>query len=156
MSTCHHCGKVGHIRPVCRSNKSSSSRSLSHPRTTSNRPFTDSSRSSNRSSSDNRSRSSYRSSQPRSSDVKQIVNHPPEDVEEYSLFCLPSSSKGPLLVTLSINNISLALEVDTSASYTVISKRTYDQLFSSHKLQSSNIKLKTYTGDMFSVRLLSM
>ncbi len=103
MFTCHHCGKVGHIRPVCHSNKSSSSHCPSYLHSTSNRPFTDSSRSSNRSSSDNRSRSycsSYRSSQPRSSDVKQIVNHPPEDVEEYSLFCLPSSSKGPLLVTL--------------------------------------------------------
>ncbi len=47
----------------------------------------------------------------------------------------------------------MSLEVDTGASYTVISKRTYmyDQLFSSHKLQSSNIKLKTYTGEVLYV-----
>ena len=39
------------------------------------------------------------------------------------------------------------MEVDTEASYSVISKHTYDQEFNTYQLQSSDVQLKTYTGE---------
>ena len=127
-STCHFCGKVGHIQPVCharqslrpnnRSNRSSTAetsrfRSRSHR---SFRPLT----------SDSARRNSSRRSQHQSSDAKQITvdtSNPTETVsEEYSLFSLPSGSRAPLLISVEINQVPIQIEVDTGASFTVISK----------------------------------
>ncbi len=46
-----------------------------------------------------------------------------------------------------INNILLTIEVDRGASFSVISKKTYYELFTSHHLDTSIINLKTYTGE---------
>ena len=150
-STCHYCGKLGHIQTVCRSRRSFSTRD------TSNRPFVDSSsRPSYRSSDSDSSRHSrhpIRSSHPRSSHVKQVVgnNDEPDNTEEYSLFNLPSGSCAPLVVTILIDHTSLSMEVDTGASFSVVSKNTYEKFFSSRTLQRSTVKLKTYTGETLPV-----
>ena len=39
------------------------------------------------------------------------------------------------------------MEVDTGASFSVISKETFDQMFSSYQLLPTVIKLRTYTGE---------
>ena len=144
-ATCHHCGKLGHIKPVCRSLKQLSLSATS---------------SSNRTPSSNRTRSSvYRSPRsgsssipPRSlnrtptSDLKQLQEDVPQSVE-YDLFTLPSSGRDPLYVQVEIDQIPLQMELDTGASFSVISKNTYDQMFSSNLLQPSDIRLKTYTGE---------
>ena len=134
-STCHYCGKLGHIQTVCRSRRSFSTRD------TSNRPFVDSSsRPSYRSSDSDSSRHTrhpIRSSHPRSSHVKQVVgnNDEPDNTEEYSLFNLPSGSCAPLVVTILIDHTSLSMEVDTGASFSVVSKNTYKN--SSHLVRYS-------------------
>ena len=148
-ATCHHCGKLGHIKPVCRSLKQSSS----------NRSSSASSRSSDYRSSDYRS-SDYRSSFRRSSNrtrtsdqVKQLqeeVEESPQS-DEYTLFTLPYSARDPLYIKVRIDHIPLKMELDTGASFSVISKNTYDQMFSSNSLQPSSVRLKTYTGEALPV-----
>ena len=122
-ATCYYCGKVGHIKSVCRSRK--------HSRHSSNH--------SSRSSTDH-------SSTAHPSEVKQISEEP-NSTEEYTLFSIPSGSRTPLYATVLIDNSSLIMEIDTGASFSVISKATYNKLFPSRPLQSTNVKLKTYTGE---------
>ena len=43
------------------------------------------------------------------------------------------------------------MEVDTGASFSVVSKNTYEKFFSSRTLQRSTVKLKTYTGETLPV-----
>ena len=158
-ATCHFCGKTGHIKSVCRSrisssrysNSSSTIRSPSsstHP-SDRRRPYSSNRRDSYRPSLDRQDRSSASRRYPdtrRSSDVKQITEEPVNS-QEYDLFNLPSGSRAPFYVTVSIDNVSLPMEVDTGASFTVISKETYNNLFLSHPLRTSTVKLKTYTGE---------
>ena len=58
---------------------------------------------------------------------------------EYTLFKVSSGSRTPLMVTVSVNQLTLPMEVDTGASYTVISKQTYDQLFPAYPLESTDM-----------------
>ena len=138
-TTCHHCGKVGHIKPVCRSLKrlSDSIRSPSDlsRHDTFNRP-------NRQRSSESSNRTTNRSSR---TAIKQITENPAQN-EKYSLFNLPSNTRSPLYVTVFVNKTPLTMEVDTGASFSVVSKATYDYLFSSLPLQHCDVKLKTYTG----------
>ena len=122
-ATCYYCGKVEHIKSVCRSRKHSC-HSLNH---------------SSPSSTDC-------SSTAHPSEVKQISEEP-NSTEEYTLFSIPSGSRTPLYATVLIDNSSLIIEIVTGASFSVISKATYNKFFSSQPLQSTNVKLKTYTGE---------
>ena len=45
----------------------------------------------------------------------------------------------------------LKMEVDTGASFSVISKSTYDQMLSSHDLKPTTVQLKTYTSESLPV-----
>ena len=47
---------------------------------------------------------------------------------------------------LEVNQKRLMMEVDTGAAVSIISMDTYQKLFSGTKLNSSNLRLKTYTG----------
>ena len=47
--------------------------------------------------------------------------------DEYTLFNVTSNSQPPLYVNLSVNNVPLAMEVDTGAAFSVISKQTHDK-----------------------------
>ena len=133
-ATCHHCGKVGHIKPVCNSLKSPHS--------------SDSSRF--RSSDSSRFRSSFpgpRQSKSRTSDIKHMTDHS-KSPEEYSLFTVPSSNRSaPLFVTVIVDNTPIKMEVDTGASFTIISRSTHAEIFSSYKLKPTDVRLRTYTGD---------
>ena len=151
-STCFYCGKRGHIQTVCRSRKSSNSSS-----STSSQPR---SKSESTSSSYTRHRSSRPSrnclNQLPPSDIKTITadesvtekeSIPKEPEGEYTLFNVTSNSQPPLYVSLIVNNVSLTMEVDTGASFSVISKQTYDNSFASYPLQKTSVKLKTYSGE---------
>ncbi len=131
------------MRPNNRSNRSSTAET-SRFRSRSHRSFRPST-------SDSARRNSSRRSQHQSCDVKQITvdtSNPTETVsEEYSLFSLPSGSRVPLLISVEINQVPIQMEVDTGASFTVISKQTYDSLFSSCAISQSKVQLKTYTGE---------
>ena len=79
--------------------------------------------------------------------MKQVEESGPQ--EEYALFTVPSGTRAPLYATVTVDHKPLTMEVDTGALFSVISKATYDQMFSSHPLQKS--ELKTYTGEPLSM-----
>ena len=54
-------------------------------------------------------------------------------------------------VKVSINGSLVAMEVDTAADYSIMSKSTYPQKFSNFPLHPSNVELKTYTGETLTV-----
>ena len=151
-ATCHACGKLGHIKPVCRSlssPRSSSSARSSTPRSSG----VSSPRLSRRSyrSDTNRPNSFYTPTRPRSSNfssIQTVVDVNKED-SEYSLFTVPSAdtSRSPMLVTVIADDIPITMEADMGASFSIISKQTYDATFPCHKLQTADVKLKTYTGE---------
>ena len=131
-ATCHHCGKLGHIKPVCRSMSAHSLRSSPSDRTSStpHSSVISSSRSfhPNRSSSSSFSR--FKSSS--ISNIKTVVDTPEvEKADEYSLFTVPSvnTSRPPMVVSVTVQDVPLTMEIDTGASFSIISKHTYDDKF---------------------------
>ena len=132
--TCHFCGKLGHIKSVCLSyekarKQHSSSSWVSTPRPT--RPST--------------------TTRPYNvtSDIKTLEEE--EESNEYNLFTLPSVSKSSLYTTIPVDDQLLRMEIDTGASFSIISKKTYLEKFFTKPLQSSPVKLKTYTGESLPV-----
>lgn len=139
-------------RVVRRSRKSPwRSITLSHS-TTSSRLFR-SPRSNTNSSHSYRRQISNSSTQNQSSFVKHVREEEGtktrNEYPEYTLFNVPSrSQKSPLQVTVEVDHMPLTMEVDTGAAFSIISWRTYDQLFSSRCFRKTDEKLKTYLGEM--------
>ena len=74
--------------------------------------------------------------------------------ESYELFNLQESRSKPLIVTLKLNNSILDMELDTRASLSIISEKTYYSLWSIQarpKLEVSSVKLHTYTKEAIKV-----
>ena len=156
-ATCHHCGKVkvGHIKPVSNSLKSPHSSRFrssdsSRFRSSDSSRFRSSDSSRFRSSDSSRFRSSFpgpRQSKSRTSDIKHMTDDS-KSPEEYSLFTVPSSNRSaPLFVRVIVDNTPIKMEVDTGASFTIISRSTHAEIFSSYKLKPTDVRLRTYTGD---------
>lgn len=125
-SKCYSCSKIGHIAPVCRSNK--------------------------------RFNSSFRPTRPVNllqSDQNQQGTSEGDYSDEdcFHLFTLMSRATLPVGFTtkLEVNGKGVEFQIDTGASLTVMNKRNFDKLFSSLSLQTSNKKIKTYTGEVVSV-----
>ena len=58
-----------------------------------------------------------------------------------------SSPLSLLIVTLKIEGFNVQMEVDTRTSMTLISKATFDKMWTTPPLQSIGSKLRTYTGE---------
>ena len=73
---------------------------------------------------------------------------------ELPLFKIKDSSKAvhPITVDMEISGKALNMEVNTGAAVSIISKATYQKLFSQVPLKSAPIRLKTYTGDPITVK----
>ena len=72
---------------------------------------------------------------------------------EYTLYHV-SNNSSPLVVTVSVNNTTLPMEVDTRATKSIISERTYRQLWGKNlalPLQETDTKLRTYTGETITI-----
>jgi len=54
-------------------------------------------------------------------------------------------------VEVSINGSLVAMEVDTAADHSIMSRSTYTQKFSNFPLHRSNVELKAYTGETLTV-----
>jgi len=52
---------------------------------------------------------------------------------------------------MTINGSPCAMEVDTAADYSIMSKSTHFQKFSNFPLRLSKVELKTYTGETLTV-----
>ncbi len=73
--------------------------------------------------------------------------------EEYALFTVPGDTRTALVASVLVNGISLTIEVDTGASFTVISKETCTKKFPHCSIQPTDVKLKTYTGESLVVHV---
>ena len=77
------------------------------------------------------------------------------DPQEYSLFHIQGcKSSPPILITLKVNGVDLTMELDTGATLSLISEKTYKELFPAETvphLQASKAQLKTYTGKVIKI-----
>lgn len=65
-------------------------------------------------------------------------------------------SQTPLTLAVTINGADLVMEVDTGAAASIISETTFRRLWadaaSSPSLQKTNMRLRTYTGEMLAIK----
>ena len=131
---CFSCGKIGHIQKACRS-VLPKKRNFPH-----------------------RSRSDHRSvvRKPR----KTLPNHKPQPIRrlteeggttDFLVKQLHSDNNNPIELTMDIANKPLKMELDTGASVSLISAKTFATLQSSRQLQKSNTVLRTYSGEQIRV-----
>ena len=127
-STCHFCKKKGHIAPACRAKKS-----LNRPQRGSGPR-------------------KYRPQQTQyvSASDEQTSTVPSEQ-EELSLFAIGEQSSRPLYAELLVSGKQLRMEIDTGAAVSIISEKQQRALLPDVPVQTSNIKLKTYTGEQMPV-----
>ena len=74
----------------------------------------------------------------------------PNDPSEYTLYPVTRPNAKPWQTFISVEDHNLLMEVDTGAAVTVISEATYNRICgasSCSQLQSSMLKLRTYTGE---------
>ena len=124
---CNNCGKKGHLARVCRS-KAKSTNDRKPGKTVPRDTHTIRGASSNNSESD--------------------------DQTEYEIHHSSTGSTNAITVPVLLNKSKLEMEVDTGAALSVISKSTYDQLWSDESappLKPAAAKLKTYTGEQIRV-----
>jgi transposase InsO family protein len=128
-SVCHACGKQGHIAKVCRSKSRPTYQSDQKPtgkRTAKTHTI--------------------------SSAVNSDTHSDEENPNTYSLFPVNSSGSKPITLTVQIGNRNLNMELDTGASFSLISEETYNSTFGdSLSLDKSDIKLEMYSGDSITV-----
>ena len=77
------------------------------------------------------------------------------ELQEYSLFHTPGSRcSPPILISLKVNGVNLTMELDTGATLSLISEKTYHNMFpaeSAPQLKASQAQLKTYTGESIKI-----
>ena len=127
-ATCHRCGKVGHIAPVCRSKK----KVPGGVQKTS--PFP-----------------------PGKATIEGKTDYLPAEQEDllesdpmHNIHSA-SSTLSPIRVSMDVNQKPLEFEVDTGAAVSVISAETKNSVFPRLPLSASRVVLKTYTGEAMSV-----
>ena len=127
---CYNCGKVGHIKVVCRSKKPGGGRSQANqpqrPRSGQQRP---------------RQQGSVQMVQEGGQDSSERLN-------EYSLYQISSKQDSkPLQVEVVINGQPLTMKLDTGAAVTLVSEETFQRKWSNVTLQTSMVRLHTYSGE---------
>ena len=65
----------------------------------------------------------------------------------YSLGARNNKRHDPVMVTLELNGVQVEMEVDTGAAVSVMSSSCYDRIRGG-KLDSSDLQLRTYTGEV--------
>ncbi|CAC5359384.1 unnamed protein product [Mytilus coruscus] len=78
----------------------------------------------------------------------------PEENSGWEVFtvktCRTSDNK-ELKLDVKIEDVDYVMELDTGAAVSIIGEENYKKYFSNIKLQKSNVKLNTYTGDPITV-----
>ena len=69
--------------------------------------------------------------------------------ELHTMFPVRSMKHPPIYATVRLNHVPVVMEVDTGVTLSVISEKTYHQMWKSNTPQiiQSKVKLRTYTGD---------
>ena len=126
---CHQCGRIGHIKAVCRS--------LSQGE---------------KASSQSRARRDVKKLE-EASEENEYVQKSEEASEEneYTLFKLYAhiDSQSPYLVTLQVDGVPLQMEIDTGSSLSLISESTFRQLWPNRTWEDSQTNLTMYSVHNF-------
>ena len=86
---------------------------------------------------------------PKSEQTHRVDTQESEPVE-YTIFKVSSHTSKPVMVEVTINEQPLQMELDTSASISLISEHQYKQLHETPSLEKSSVILRTYTGENLS------
>jgi len=124
-ATCHSCQKKGHIAKVCRSSQ------MKQP---GRRP-------------DEKPRKIHQVDL----DTDDTKNYVSDDPDTYLMFNVQGK---PLLVTVQLNWQTVSMELDTGASLSIISEKTYKSLWKNKQqpvLEDTNCRLHTYTKETIRV-----
>ncbi|XP_038069806.1 uncharacterized protein K02A2.6-like [Patiria miniata] len=131
-ATCHGCNKKGHIRPVCRS--SASPQQASRPR--------------------NSRKGRPQGGKAKAKPMKSVEEASSDDDMTYvgrlGVNNLDHRKDSTIWLTPSINGTNIRMELDTGSAVSVISKADYQRHFANSKLESTPVKLQTYTGEKVS------
>ena len=128
-AVCQACSKKGHIVRVCQSSRKPSSIT-------------------------NRSKGSKPTHQVTETTELDSEHYVSTEHNSYDMFTLQGSPTKPFLITVQICGARTQMEVDTGASMSIISQKTYHSLWKPQDrplLQHSKVKLRTYTKESISV-----
>ena len=81
------------------------------------------------------------------SDVEKFAS----DAEEFHLHTVEEKSSQPKIVEMLVDGITLPMELDTGAAFSIVSERMRKEVFPRLSLQRSTIFLKTYTDERIPV-----
>ena len=79
-----------------------------------------------------------------------------EEEQIYSMFNIRTESDGVITSTIRLNNVACKLQVYTGPAVSIISEKTWTKLGKGNKrpkLKTSNIKFRTFTGELVPVVL---
>ena len=117
---CHSCGKKGHISKACRSRR-------------------------------NPTKTSRRNKNPQTLTMTEPTDMDSDSSDQsYNLFAIKSQAATPIQVNLTVNQKPMTMELDTGASYSLISEQVYKTTWAEAEapsLEQSDVKLHTYTGE---------
>ena len=133
-ASCHNCGKQGHIARACRSKSKRYA-----PK------FDQTTKGTHQVQSDQTNQSQEQGQGEANDD--QVFG-------EYSLFNVKDIKNSPMQITVCINGAELTMEVDTGATLSIISQRTYERLWDKEnapRINPSKARLRTYTGEIIDI-----
>ena len=136
-ATCHKCGKVGHIAPVCRTKPNRSARGR-----TKNTKWVAASEQDHPPDSQEES-------------LFMVTGRPSCTHTGAQWWICPLCTPGhshPYKVKLNVSGQPLTMEVDTGAGVSIASESVLASLLPSVKLQKSSVVLRTYTGEQIPVK----
>jgi len=136
-ATCNHCGKKGHISPVCCSKAKSQ-----QPPSVPGAPTRQGRHGRNKQCSTHR--------------VQETAKFLTSDTEgssgeEYRLYQMTNRASEPFNVPVLVNGKKLTMELDTGAAFSIISNQTWRSQFPDLQLRNSSLVLKTYTDELMQV-----
>ena len=123
QAECHKCKKVGYIAKACKT-KARQEKLPKQPKATN---YVD--------------------------DVQEITGQITPLDNSYDLFTLSSSGQEPILVSVTLTQTPVQMELDTGVSLSLLNKQTFDVIANkSHTtLKTTDVQLKTYTGETVEV-----
>ena len=135
---CLKCKKIGHIAPVCQS-----PRAEPRPRQPKQADTP-------------RKQADYQRKKHRTHNVQpdegQSSDEPDSSDGDFKLHRVDKQSSDPINVTLWLNGQKLSMEVDTGATFSVISEATRQKVFPNETLHHSDLVLRTYTDEAMKVK----
>ena len=122
---CHYCGKVGHIKRVCRQWRSDKTRGTN-----------------------GQAKVKQVVSEPL---AQEVAENPEQDYHLFNVQRVYPAPQKPLEVEMVLEGKPHTMEIDTGASVSLVSRATYQQLFKDKRMEESGLQLKTYGGQSLKV-----